>query len=150
MGDLAQGMSSQQLRAARRGAVQFLYAVDLKQQFFFVESDFRAFCTQAEVPADQMSFVRVLVQGTLEDLPAIDASIGAAATNWRIERMGRVDLAILRVCSAELRLRPDFAMEVILADAAEIAREIGAEQSSSFVNGVLDKVARELRPAASR
>jgi N utilization substance protein B len=78
------------------------------------------------------------IEGTRDDL---DTKIRAAATNWRIERMTRVDRNLLRLGTWELTHRMDVPRAVILDEAVELAKSYGTEESSAFINGVLAKVA---------
>lgn len=84
------------------------------------------------------------VRGVAEGLEALDKQITAASAHWRIERMARVDRNILRLGTWELIYRLDVPRAVILDEAVEIAKAYGTEESSSFVNGVLNKVAELL------
>ncbi len=74
----------------------------------------------------------------------LDALISAASTHWRLERMARVDRNILRLGSWELGARRDVPRAVILDEAVELAKTYGTEESSAFVNGVLNKIADTL------
>ncbi len=81
------------------------------------------------------------VESTREDL---DRRIALASTHWRIERMARVDRNVLRLGTWELAHRPDVPRAVILDEAVELAKEFGTDESSAFVNGVLDRIADTL------
>jgi transcription antitermination protein NusB len=78
------------------------------------------------------------IEGALAD---IDARISAASTHWRLERMARVDRNVLRLGTWELLHRTDVPRAVILDEAVELAKAFGTEESSSFVNGVLNRIA---------
>lgn len=144
----ASSLPSAQLREARRFAVQFVYQCEATQQTFFQENALRIFCEQFAVPAEERPFVRELVRFTLEGLSELDALVQEASTNWKLSRIAKVDLAILRVCASELRARADVGVDVIIADAAEIGKQYGSQGSSGFVNGVLDAIARKVRRGA--
>jgi transcription antitermination protein NusB len=76
-------------------------------------------------------------------LPEIDQTIIRASENWRIERMSRVDRNILRLAVYELVYNSDTPPKVVINEAVELAKRFGAEESPSFVNGVLDRIAKE-------
>ncbi len=78
------------------------------------------------------------VRSSLEDL---DQRITRASTNWRLERMARVDRNLLRLGAWELLHRVDVPRAVVLDEAVELAKRFGTEESGAFVNGVLDRVA---------
>ena len=106
-------------------------AIDLFWRAFEAEPEGRAYADEA-------------VRGIAGDLPAVDKLITAASANWRIERMARVDRNVLRLGSWELLRRPDVPRAVILDEAVELAKAFGTDESSAFVNGVLNKVADDL------
>lgn len=98
-----------------------------------------------EAPLDARGFAVELVQGVLAERERIDALIAEAAENWSLPRLSRVDLSVLRLATHEL-LQRDLRVptRVILDEAIEIARRFGGEESSQFVNGVLDQIAGRL------
>lgn len=73
----------------------------------------------------------------------LDGYIQQAAQRWRIERLGIVDRNILRVAAGELT-RGGTPPKVVIDEAVRLARWFGGEQSPSFVNGVLDRIARDV------
>ena len=86
-------------------------------------------------------FARELVAGVGANRGRIDELIAAAAEHWRLPRLSRVDLNVLRLATFELLARPEIPASVTLNEAIEIARRYGSEDSSGFVNGVLDHIA---------
>ena len=146
----ATGLSSSQLRDARRFAVQFVYQCDVTQQTFFQENSLKTFLEQFSIPAEQRPFVRDLVRLTLENLADLDARIELVSRNWKLSRIAKVDLAVLRVCAQELVEREDVTLEIIISDAAEIGKQYGSSASGGFINGVLDALAKQSRLAASQ
>lgn len=75
----------------------------------------------------------------------IDKLIAQAAPQWPIEKIAKIDLAILRLAIYELAFMKKEPPRVIIDEAVELAKSYGAEQSSSFVNGVLGTVYEQLR-----
>ena len=73
----------------------------------------------------------------------IDAMLNEAAKGWKTARMGKVDLAILRLAAYELKWDEDVPEKVAINEAVELAKKFGGENSASFVNGVLGKLARQ-------
>jgi N utilization substance protein B len=76
----------------------------------------------------------------------VDAALTRAAAHWPLDRMSATDRSVLRVAVAELVARPGTPARVVIDEAIEIAKRYGAEESGGFVNGILDRLARELRP----
>lgn len=99
-----------------------------------------------ETPGDTEGrvYADAAVHGVLNDLTNVDEVIRKASTNWRLERMARVDRNVLRLGAWELMTRSDVPRAVTLDEAVELAKRFGSEESGSFVNGVLDRIAEDL------
>jgi len=85
-----------------------------------------------------------IVRGVEKDLKKVDETIRKASVNWRLERMARVDRNVLRLGAWELMNGGDVPRAVILDESVELAKRFGSEDSSAFVNGVLDRIAEDL------
>ena len=75
-------------------------------------------------------------------LAEIDEMINATATGWKTDRMGKVDLAIIRLAVYEIKYDESVATSVAINEAVELAKKFGQDESSSFVNGVLAKFSK--------
>ena len=91
-------------------------------------------------------FANQLASGTLSHLEEIDAKIKEAVEGWEFDRLAAVDLQLMRVAVYELLFCEDVPANVTMDEAIELAREYSAEQSSKFVNGVLDAISRKYAP----
>jgi N utilization substance protein B len=89
-------------------------------------------------------YADTIVRGVADNLDGIDKKVTAASQNWRLERMSRVDRNLLRLGTWELMFRTDVPRAVILDEAVELAKSFGTDESSGFVNGVLDRIAENL------
>jgi transcription antitermination protein NusB len=133
-------------RKAREVALQFLYQLDqtgAEDPTPFEEE----FWARHLVDADARAFAASLVRGAKAEQKKIDAIIAESAEHWGLERMAVVDRNILRMAVFELLYEPDVPGKVAINEAIEIAKKFGTAESSRFINGVLDRVHRELRPA---
>ena len=83
-----------------------------------------------------------LSKKVLGQIDAIDAEIQASAPAWPLDKLNKIDFAILRLSVYELR-NTATPPKVIIDEAVELAKEFGAEASSSFVNGVLGTIFKE-------
>ena len=99
-----------------------------------------------DVPKVAMEFARRLVAGVASRASELDTLVGQHARNWRVERMAAVDRNVLRLGAFELR-ETDTPVPVVIDEAVDLARRFGGDTSPSFVNGVLDAIARELHAA---
>jgi N utilization substance protein B len=69
--------------------------------------------------------------------------IDSAASNWQLDRIARLDLSLLRAAVCELLYFPETPAAVVIDEAVEIARRFSDENAPAFVNGLLDRIARE-------
>jgi transcription antitermination protein NusB len=143
-------------RIARELALQALYQRDMAGEAGESLSLFWEHFVPDGVPrgGESERFARELVAGVEADRSRIDELIAGAAEHWKLPRLSRVDVNVLRCATFELLARPEIPAAVVLDEAIEIARRYGSEDSSRFVNGVLDHIAtalgvrgREGRPA---
>jgi|WetSurMetagenome_2_1015567.scaffolds.fasta_scaffold505511_2 transcription antitermination protein NusB len=98
-----------------------------------------------ELSADQRELVEDVVRALAARGAEVDAAI-AAVSSWPLERMAATDRAVLRCGAAELLARPGMPAPVVIDEAIRLAQAYGTDDSGAFVNGVLDQVARRLRP----
>jgi N utilization substance protein B len=141
-------------RRAREFALQILYQLDVQEQLSddqAIGMFWRNFAATAEAEgatADDLGeiqpFAEKLVRGVREHLAEIDAQIQGASKNWRLERMARVDRNLLRLALYELKYVDDVPAKVAINEAIEIAKRYGTNESSAFVNGILDRCREEL------
>jgi transcription antitermination factor NusB len=87
-------------------------------------------------------FAWELVRGVWNKLAELDEQLRAFSQNWRLERMGRVELSLLRLAVYELLFSADVPPKVIINEAIELSRQFGDEHSHGFVNGILDAVVK--------
>ncbi len=127
-------------RQEREYALQVLYQIDVsgvapRQALVLFAQCF----TQA---AEVRGFTVDLVNGTWRERRQLDSMIAAAAEHWRIGRLPKVDLNLLRLGAYELVAYPDLSAGVTINEAIEIARRYCSDDAPTFVNGVLDRIAR--------
>ncbi|MCH9648061.1 MAG: transcription antitermination factor NusB [Deltaproteobacteria bacterium] len=84
-----------------------------------------------------------LVRGAVENTSAIDKLITEQADNWRLERMPIVDRNVLRLAVYEMLYEQDIPKLVVVDEAIELAKRFGSENSSRFVNGLLDGLLKQ-------
>lgn len=128
-------------RKGRELAFQFLF------QFDFTgkrpgKKDFDEFWAEKDGNAEVKKFTEDIVNGTINNLKEIDASIQGAAEHWVLHRMAAVDRNILRFATYELLYRNDIPSTVTINEAIEIAKRYSTNESASFINGILDKIAK--------
>jgi len=92
---------------------------------------------------DVRTFAEFLVAGTVDQMDRIDPIIKRQAEHWRLDRMATVDRNILRLAVYELLARTA-PPAVVINEAIEIARKFSTDESTQFVNGILDGIRKEL------
>lgn len=103
-----------------------------------------------EAPTEEdISYVQDVLNGIDEHVAEIDDLIDEMAIGWRIERMPKVDLSVLRVAIYEMMYREDIPSGVSINEAVELAKQFGGERSSAYINGMLGTLAKRLENGAS-
>ena len=139
-------MTARRTRARER-ALQALYQIDVAAEG--IDEALAAFWKSFEpVESEVRTLAETMVRGVAEHRRQVDDAIEDASSNWRLDRMARVDRNVLRLAVYEL-LRTDVPVKVAINEAIELGKKFGSESSGAFVNGVLDKVAAGL-PAQRR
>jgi transcription antitermination protein NusB len=133
---------------ARERAVQALYQIDVAATDLD-EALSRFWRSFEPVEREVMDLAEALVRGVAEHRRTVDDAIESVSTNWRLDRMARVDRNILRLAVHELLHRAEVPVKVVINEAIELGKKYGSESSGAFINGVLDKIAQSL-PAARR
>lgn len=126
-------------RKGREMALQALYQIEMTGDASGRALDL--FFSHFDGSVRAKDFARSLVSGVLEHKDEIDTLIREAAENWKISRMAKVDLTILRMASYEMLFCPDVPINVTMDEAIEIGKRYGSGESATFINGVLDQVA---------
>jgi N utilization substance protein B len=139
-------MTAKRTRARER-ALQALYQIDVAAAG--IDDALASFWKSFEpTEREVQQLAEQLVRGVAVDRQQVDELIEGVSTNWRIDRMAKVDRNVLRLATWEL-VKGDAPIKVVINEAIELGKKYGSEQTGAFVNGVLDKVAQGL-PAARR
>ncbi|MFC3174755.1 transcription antitermination factor NusB [Novosphingobium bradum] len=138
--------------AARLAAVQALYQFEMEAtRLPQLLDEFHRHRLGAEIEDDQyidadVAFFDDLVKGALARRDEIDGRLSEKlATGWRIERLDRTMLQILRAGAYELMARADVPTPTVITEYVDVAHAFFDEREAKFVNGVLDAVARAVR-----
>ncbi|MBI2358195.1 MAG: transcription antitermination factor NusB [Deltaproteobacteria bacterium] len=126
-------------RKGRELALQALYQMDVTG-----DTSPRAlelFLGHFEGSAKARDFARRLVSGVITHREEIDRLVEQCTDNWKLSRMAKVDLTILRIATYELLFCPDIPVSVSMDEAIEIGKRFGSDDSATFINGVLDQIA---------
>ena len=148
-------------RVGREYALKMLFALQLDKEQVQVNQSFDFFLNNFQFADDVLgeplddgisslstaarSFAQLIIHGVVEFRAVIDKKITEVARNWSLERMAPVDLSILRIGTYELLFQLEIPAPVVIDEAIEIAKRYGTKDSPSFINGLLDKIAKDAR-----
>ena len=136
-------------RKGRILAFQGVYSWDVSKSaledilnFSWIQSDSEK---KVETPVDETAFASIIISGTIEHVNEIDELIkNHLSSNWTLERINKVSLAILRTSIYEMKFQAGSEPKIVIDEAVNIAREYGLEDSYKFINAVLDKIGKEV------
>ena len=133
-------------RRAREAAIQYHFWRDLQRGAGPEKiEDFWDFCP---VKPTVREFAQPLIEGMIAHLPEIDERIRRYAENYKLNRISAVDRNVLRLAIYEMLYRDDIPPVVSINEAIELAKTFGGGESGKFVNGILDRIRKDLdRPA---
>ena len=130
-------------RKAREIALQTLYAQEVSGTDWKTAFDDNV---ERRKPSDEaVEYAERLVTNVMEERATLDSLIRDRLENWALERVSIIDRTILRIALSELLHCPEVPANVIMNEAIEIAQKFSSADAGRFVNGVLDRLAREVR-----
>ncbi|MFO0754614.1 MAG: transcription antitermination factor NusB [Thermodesulfovibrionales bacterium] len=140
-------------RQAREYALQFLYRLDFidipeggtsSGLDSSLQKDLEGFWKEGEDSDPEVrAFAEDLVLGTVRNLETLDALLQKVTEKWKLSRMASIDRNILRFATYEILFRRDIPHAVSINEAIEIAKKYSTAESAAFINGILDRIARE-------
>ncbi|WP_082780689.1 transcription antitermination factor NusB [Cephaloticoccus primus] len=132
-----------QRRDGRVAALQYLFAwsMNVPQN---LAVDLSYFFDTLEHPRDHYAFGEELINGVIEQVADLDASIKGLAHNWEFSRIARMDLTILRLAMYEMKFRKDIPPIVSINEAIDLSKQFSSGDSRRFINGILDRFKDQL------
>ena len=132
-------------RAARELALKFLYQTEFNSNS--PDSELNSFCERANVSEETQDFTQTLIKNIFVHKKEVDGLLKKISANWVPDRMAMIDKNILRLGICELMFDSTTPPKVVINEAVEIAKKFGTEESSDFINGILDKIFRDSKVA---
>jgi len=127
---------------AREAVVQTLYA--LEQGNDDAVKQFDELLKEKKIKGPKAEFAKKLLNGILEHLDEIDEIIKDHLIDWSFDRLDKVDKQILRLGVYELKYT-DTPCQIVIDEAVKIAKNFSEDKAKSFINGILDRIAKEIR-----
>jgi len=125
---------------ARTAVVQMLYALDLGND---MTTQAKEYLEERKIKGQKAEFALNLFNGVMQNLEKIDEAIkNHLSKDWDFDRLDNVDKAILRLGVYEI-LFTDLPYQVAINECVEIAKLLSSENSTRFINGVLDRIAKD-------
>jgi transcription antitermination factor NusB len=129
-------------RKAREVAMQFLFQIDITRQERIDTDQIDDFLNEQNLSGDARYFAYDLISGAVDYKEKIDEKLRKVAQHWSLSRMAVVDRNILRFATYELLYRDDIPSKVTINEAIEMAKKYSTVDSGSFINGILDRIAK--------
>lgn len=129
-------------REQREQIFKLLFRVEFNQQSEMAEQCALFFEDEENAASEKdVSYIQGKYEKIAQKLPEIDQMINETARGWSTDRMGKVDLTIIRLAVYEIKFDEEIPAGVAINEAVELAKKFGQDGSASFVNGVLAKFA---------
>ena len=106
-----------------------------------LEDQLNAYLEDVECTDQERSYIATKFEGICEKITEIDEAINQVAKGWKTGRMGKAELAILRLAVYEMKYDEDVPVKVAINEAVELAKKFGGDESPAFVNGILANLA---------
>ncbi|WP_195999584.1 transcription antitermination factor NusB [Clostridium sp. 1001271B_151109_B4] len=129
---------------SREKAMELLFSMELSKNTY--EETIETFIEDYEMDLKtiDLEYIKNVVRVVTNNLEDIDSRIVNALVNWKVDRISKVNLTILRLAVGEMLFVDDVPGSVAINEAVELTKKYSDEKSTSFVNGVLDKVLKTL------
>ena len=128
-------------RELRENVFKMLFRVDFHNQGELTEQ-LKLFTDDLEdLKEEDFLYINNKCNEIFDKIPEIDEAVNAVVEGWKTNRMGKVDLSIVRLAVYEMRYDETIPTAVAINEAVELAKLYGTDDSASFINGVLAKLA---------
>ena len=127
-------------RKSREAAMKLIYEMQIKKEGF--EEIFENFKEHTEEDTSELDleYIENSLKGVTENIEVIDATISKHLINWKLERLSKIDLSILRLAIYEITFEEDIPNIVCVNEAIELAKEYSQDITGAFINGVLGRL----------
>ena len=125
-------------RMSRETAMKLLYQMEIRRETS--KASIELMIEETGLTGNDKEYVSFILNGVAENLVNIDQMIEKYLKGWKINRLSKVDLSILRLAVFEIFNADDIPVNVSINEAVEIAKKYSTDESASFINGVLSKL----------
>ncbi|MDH5762430.1 MAG: transcription antitermination factor NusB [Nitrospinota bacterium] len=129
-------------RFSRELVIQFLYLSEMNEGN--ISNQLQQFLEDNPCSPDVQTFAEDILKDIFDNKKEIDAKLEKYSEHWTLSRMTVIDRNLLRMAASELMYSKTVPPKVAIDEAVEIAKKFGSEDSPNFINGVLDRILKEL------
>jgi len=125
-------------RAAREMAMKLLYQMEIQKDD--MEAQLKLFLEHNPVSENDAAYIKDIIYGVAGNADHINGIIQKYSKGWKITRISKIDLSILKLSIYEICFRDDIPFSVSVNEAVELAKKYSSEEAGSFINGILSKL----------
>lgn len=130
-------------KASREMAMKLLYQFEIQRDN--IDQQINDALDESDANKKDREYICDVIYGVIKHLEYIDKLIESHSKGWKLNRISKVDLSILRLSIYELLYRKDIPMNVSINEAVELAKKYSSEDAGAFINGILAKIVTELK-----
>jgi N utilization substance protein B len=127
-------------RASREVAMKLLYQLEMQRDDR--EAQIGIFLEENSLAGKDREYVTDVIEGVDKNIAYINKTVEVLSRGWKIGRLSKVDLSIMRLSIYEICFRSDIPYSVSVNEAVELAKKYSSEDAGSFINGILSKVSK--------
>lgn len=127
-------------RETRETAMKLLFQISINKEDTSEVIDNYKESSEEELQNVDFSYVSEVIKGVQDNMASIDEVIEKNLRNWKIDRIPKIDLAILRLAVFEIKYKEEIPQNVAINEAIELSKKYCDDKSFPFINGVLDSI----------
>ena len=128
-------------RASREIAMKLLYQLEIQKEDH--DEQMKTVLEEHSLTQNDKDYIVEVVEGVFSNLLYIDKIIDKYSKGWKINRISKVDLSILRLSIYEVNYRKDIPLSVSVNEAVELGKKYSCEESAAYINGLLGKISKQ-------
>lgn len=128
-------------KIAREAAMKLLYQLELQKDD--KEEQISYVMDNEELTKKDKVYINSVVNGVLNNFKELDYLISNSSKGWKIDRIPRIDLAIMRISLFEIMHRNDIPVNISINEAVELAKKFSSDEAPSFINGVIGEICKK-------
>ena len=128
-------------KVARESTMKLLYQMDINDDFSQKETNI--FLENNELKSDEIDYINEVIKGINNNIEEIDSYVEKYSEGWKLKRLAKIDLAILRIAIFEIMNLEDIPPQVSINEAVDVSKKYSTDESSKYINGLLGTFLKE-------